>query len=139
MKQPCPIADATSIFIPMNDSHMYILMISMRQYIDWSPIPRRIYFSYGTVPYYYFVYRIFSANIFENELSRGVPRILPGAPWQKGGMHIFGWHTPFPPDPDPHQDFELDPDPALDPHQNNVDPQPWAQLSKDCCLIYNYV
>ena len=40
------------------------------------------------------------------------------------------------PDPDPHQDFELDPDP--DPHQNNADPQPWVQLSKDCCLIYNY-
>jgi hypothetical protein len=32
-------------------------------------------------------------------------------------------------DPDPHQDFELDP--APDPHQNNADPQPWAQLSKD--------
>jgi hypothetical protein len=26
-----------------------------------------------------------------------------------------------------------------DPHQNNADPQPWAQLSKDCCLIYNYL
>jgi hypothetical protein len=23
--------------------------------------------------------------------------------------------------------------------QNFADPQPWAQLSKDCCLIYNYV
>jgi hypothetical protein len=45
-------------------------------------------------------------------------------------MHIFGW---------PHQDFELDQDLAPDPHQNNADPQPWAQLSKDCCLIYNYV
>jgi hypothetical protein len=32
-------------------------------------------------------------------------------------------------DPDPHQDFELDP--APDPHLNNADPQPWAQLSKD--------
>jgi hypothetical protein len=39
------------------------------------------------------------------------------------------------PDPDPHQDFELDPDP----HQNNEDPQSWGQLSKECCLIYNYV
>jgi hypothetical protein len=70
-----------------------------------------------------------------DHLCRGVPRILPG------GMHIFGWPTPHPPhphldpDPDPHQDFELDPDP----HQINADPQPWAQLSKDCCLIYNYV
>jgi hypothetical protein len=54
-------------------------------------------------------------------------------------MHIFGLPTPSPPpsdlDLDPHQDFELDPDP----HQNNADPQLWAQLSKDCCLIYNYV
>ncbi len=31
---------------------------------------------------------------------------------------------PPPPDLDPHQDFVLDPDP----HQNNADPQPWAQL-----------
>jgi hypothetical protein len=31
------------------------------------------------------------------------------------------------------------PSPPPDPHQNNADPQPWAQLSKDCCLIYNYV
>jgi hypothetical protein len=63
---------------------------------------------------------------------RDVPRILTGV------MHPL---PPPPPDldldPDPHQDFELDPDPA--PHQNNADPQPWAQLSKDCCLIYNYV
>jgi hypothetical protein len=47
---------------------------------------------------------------------------------------------PLPPqdlDPDPDQDFALDP--APDPHQNNADPQPWAQLSKDCCRIYNYV
>jgi len=29
-----------------------------------------------------------------------------------------------PPPPPPH----LDPDPAPDPHQNNADPQPWAQL-----------
>ncbi len=43
------------------------------------------------------------------------------------------------PGPDPHQDFELDPYPAPDPHQNNADPQPWVQLSKDCFLIYNYV
>jgi hypothetical protein len=42
-------------------------------------------------------------------------------------------------DPDPHQDFELDPDPAPDPHQNIADPEPWTQLSKDCCLVYNYV
>jgi hypothetical protein len=51
-------------------------------------------------------------------------------------------YTPPPPDLDPdpdlHQDFKLDPDlhqdfkldPAPDPHQNNADPQPWAQLSK---------
>ncbi len=38
-------------------------------------------------------------------------------------------------DPDQHKDFELDPDL----HQNNADPQPWSQLSKDCCIIYNYV
>jgi hypothetical protein len=72
--------------------------------------------------------------------GRGVPRILPG------GMHILADLPPPPPpdpdldpdmDPDPDQDFELDPDP--DPHQNIADPQPWAQLSKDCCLIYNYV
>ncbi len=59
--------------------------------------------------------------------ARGVPRILPGG-------------SPPPDldlDPDPHQEFELYPD--LDPHQNIADPQPWAQLSKDCCLIYNYV
>jgi hypothetical protein len=59
-------------------------------------------------------------------------------------MHIFQfWLTYTPPDldldPDPHQDFELDSDPAPDPHQNNADPLPWAQLSKDFCLIYNYV
>ncbi len=46
-------------------------------------------------------------------LLRGVPRILPG------GMHIYGWPTPPPPDlyldQDPHQDFE--PDPAPDPHK----------------------
>ncbi len=41
-------------------------------------------------------------------------------------------------DPDPDQDFELDPDPALDLHPNNADPQPWSQLSKDCCLIYMF-
>ncbi len=65
---------------------------------------------------------------------RGVRRIWPG------GMHILA-NLPPPPDldPDPHQDFEQDPDPSSDPHQNNADPQPWAQLSKDCCLIYNYV
>jgi hypothetical protein len=40
--------------------------------------------------------------------QRGVPRILPG------GMHILADLPPPPPDldPDPHQDFELDPDPA---------------------------
>jgi hypothetical protein len=55
----------------------------------------------------------------ENIRYRGVPRILPG------GMHIFGQPTPSPPD--------------LDVDQNNADPKPWAQLSKDYCLIYNYV
>ncbi len=39
---------------------------------------------------------------------------------------------PLPPPP---PDLDVDPDP----HQNNADPQPWAQLSKDCCLIYNYM
>ncbi len=56
--------------------------------------------------------------VFETLVSiadRGVPRILPG------GCTFLA--------PDPHQDFELDPDP--DPHQNNADPQPWAVL-----LIY---
>ncbi len=53
----------------------------------------------------------------------------------RGDAHF--WLTyPLPPtdldlDPDPDQDFELDPDPAPDPHQNNADPQPWAQLSKE--------
>ncbi len=35
--------------------------------------------------------------------------------------------------------FELDPDPAPDPQHSNADPQPWVQLSKDCCPIYIYV
>jgi ferredoxin len=38
-------------------------------------------------------------------IIRGVPRILPGV------THIFGWRSPPPAlDPDPHHDFELDPD-----------------------------
>jgi len=64
----------------------------------------------------------------------GVPRILPG------GKHFFCRppppHLNLDPDPDPHKDFEQDPDPAPEPHQNNADPQTWAQLSKDCCVRY---
>jgi hypothetical protein len=70
--------------------------------------------------------------------GRGVPRIF-----ARGDAHFWLTYPPPPPhldpDPDEHQDFELDPDPAPDPHQNNADPQPWAQMSKDCCQIYNYV
>ncbi len=59
----------------------------------------------------------------------------------QGGCTFLADLPPPPPDldldPDPHQDFELDL--VMDPHQNNADPQPWAQLSKDCCLIYYYV
>jgi hypothetical protein len=63
--------------------------------------------------------------------------------WEVPGAYLGFCHGGFladlppPPDldPDPHQDFEPDPDP----HQNNADPQLWAQLSKDCGLIYNYV
>jgi hypothetical protein len=58
---------------------------------------------------------------------------------QGGCTFLAGLPPPPPPpdlepDPDPHQDFDLDPDP----HQKNADLQPWAQLSKDCCLIYNF-
>jgi hypothetical protein len=55
----------------------------------------------------------------------------------RGGCTYLADLPPSPPDldPDPHQDFELDPDL----HQNNADSQNWAQLSKDCCLIYNHV
>jgi hypothetical protein len=59
---------------------------------------------------------------------------------QGGCIFLADLPPPPPPpgpdlDPDPHQDFELDLDPALDPIQNNADPQPWAQLSKGCCLL----
>jgi len=58
---------------------------------------------------------------------------------QGGCTFLADLHPPPPPGSGSGsgEDFELDPDP--DPHQNNADPQPWAQLSKDCCLIYNYV
>ena len=50
----------------------------------------------------------------------------------QGGCTVLAHLPPPPPDldlePDPHQDFE--PDPAPEPHQNNADPQPWAQLAK---------
>jgi hypothetical protein len=67
--------------------------------------------------------------------------MLSTVPLPRGDAHFWlTYHSHPPPpdlDPDPHQDFELHPDP--DPHQNSADPQPWAQLSKDCCLIYKYV
>ncbi len=72
--------------------------------------------------------------------DRGVPRILPG------GMHIFGRPTPLPPRIRIRIRIRIKILSWIrirfrkpDPHQNNADLQPWAQLSKDCCLTSNYV
>ena len=76
---------------------------------------------------------------------RYIPVLVPGAylGFCQGGCKFWLTYPPPPPDldldPHPHQDFELDPDLVPDPHQNNADPQPWAQLSEDCRLINNYV
>jgi hypothetical protein len=41
----------------------------------------------------------------------------------------------LPPSPPPDLDLDPDLDPAPDPHQNNADPQPWAQLGLNCQKI----
>ncbi len=84
--------------------------------------------------------RFYPWLLFSNIAQVGLRDVLG---FCQGGCTFLADLPPLPPDldqdSDPHQDFELDLDPALDPHQNNADPKPWAQLSKDCCLIYNYV